>query len=111
MQPGVERGLAVGVFQTKYGRVRLLFDTGATYSMLPQTLAARLRIPTITRGPGSPPFYESDDLSAGGHDVGPLEFVILPIAPPVDFQGMLGWNFFMHHVVCLDYRRREVFIH
>jgi hypothetical protein len=111
MQPGVERGLAVGVFQTRHGRMRLLFDTGATYSMLPETLAASLRLPTITRGPGSPPFYESAALSAGGYDFGPLEFVILPLMPPTDFQGMLGWNFFMHHVVCLDYRRREVFIH
>jgi hypothetical protein len=111
MEPGAERGLAVSVFQTQYGRIRLLFDTGATYSMLPETLAARLRLPTITRGAGSPPFYESAVLSAGGHDFGPLEFVILPLVPPGDFQGMLGWNFFMHHVVCLDYRRREVFIH
>ena len=79
--------------------------------MLPETLAAILRLPTITRGPGSPPFYESAELSAVGHDFGPLEFVILPLTPPVDFQGMLGWNFFMHHVVCLDYRRREVLIH
>jgi hypothetical protein len=111
MQPTVERGLAVGVFQTQNGRIRLLFDTGATYSMLPEALAARLRLPTITRGPGSPPFYESAELAAVGHDFGSMEFVILPLAPPVDFQGMLGWNFFMHHVVCLDYRRREVFIH
>jgi hypothetical protein len=105
-----EAALPVGVFLTRYGRLRLLFDTGATYSMLPQIVAEKMDLPTIVRGPGSPRFYESTVLSVGGRNFAPLEFVILPLKPPADFQGMLGWNFFMHHVVCLDYRRREVLV-
>jgi hypothetical protein len=27
---------------------------------------------------------------------------------PGDFEGMLGRNFFEHHVVCLDYKLREI---
>jgi len=110
MEHTSERALAVGDFETQSGRVRLLFDTGATGSMIPQATAKTLRLPTIARGPGPVRFYESTTLSAAGQDFGPLEFVILPLKLPGDFQGMLGRNFFMHHVVCLDYRRKKVFI-
>lgn len=105
-----DKELAVGDFQTQSGRVRLLFDTGATGSMLPQITAEKLQLPTFSRDPGPARFYESTTLSAAGHDFGPLEFVVLPLKLPGDFQGMLGRNFFMHHVVCLDYRLRRVFI-
>jgi hypothetical protein len=37
-----------------------------------------------------------------------MEFVILPLKLPGDFEGMLGRNFFENHVVCLDYKRREI---
>lgn len=110
MESTVQRELAVNVFRTQHGRLRLLFDTGATYSTLPQTLAEKLKLPTIAHGPGPVRFYDSSTLSADDRDFGPLEFVILPLKLPDDFQGMLGWNFFMRHVVCLDYRRREIFI-
>ena len=105
-----EKDLAVGDFETQSGLIRLLFDTGATGSMIPQATAKTLRLPTIARGPGPVRFYESTRLSAAGQDFGPLEFVVLPLELPRDFQGMLGRNFFMHHVVCLDYRRKRVFI-
>ena len=105
-----QRELAVSVFQSQHGRLRLLFDTGASYSALPETLAGKLRLPTVAHGPGRVRFYDSSALSADGRDFGPLEFVILPLKPPADFQGMIGWNFFMRHVTCLDYRRREIYI-
>lgn len=110
MESTNDKGLAVGSFQTQSDRVQLLFDTGATGSMLPQTTAEKLQLRTISRGPGPVRFYESTGLSAAGHDLGPLEFVVLPLKLPADFQGMLGRNFFAHHVVCLDYLRKRVFI-
>ena len=42
--------LAVSDFDTELGRVRLLWDTGATGSMLPARTAEKLRLATITRG-------------------------------------------------------------
>jgi hypothetical protein len=47
-------------------------------------------------------------LSAASQDFGPLEFVVLPLKLPGDFEGILGGNFFERHVVCLDYQRREI---
>ena len=100
--------LVVSNFETESGHIRLLWDTGATYSALPETIAEKLRLPTIVRGPGSPKFYQSKMLSAAGQDLGPVEFVVLPLKLSGDFEGMLGWNFFEHHVVCLDYKQREI---
>jgi hypothetical protein len=108
MEPTAEDRLAVSVFDTPSGRVRLLWGTGNAYSMLPETIAEKLRLATVTRGPDSPKFYQSKTLSAAGQDLGPLEFAVLPLKLPKDFDGVLGGNFFEHHVVCLDYQRREI---
>ena len=108
MEPTTEDRLAVSEFETSSGRVRLLWGTGNAYSMLPETTARKLRLATVTRGPDSPKFYQSKTLSAAGQDLGPLEFVVLPLKLPSDFEGILGGNFFEHHVVCLDYQRREI---
>jgi hypothetical protein len=103
-----EDRLAVSVFDMPSGRARLLWATSNSYSMLPETLAEKLRLATVTRGPNSPKFYPSKTLSAAGRELGPLEFVVLPLKLPRDFDGILGGNFFQRHVVCLDYKRREI---
>lgn len=108
MESTAEDRLAVSNFDTPAGRVRLLWGTSNAYSMLPETIAGKLRLATVTRGPNSPKFYQPKTLSAAGQDLGPLEFVVLPLKLPKDFDGVLGGNFFEHHVVCLDYQRREI---
>lgn len=108
MESTAEDRLAVSDFDTPSGRVRLLWGTSNTYSMLPETIAEKLRLATVTRGPNSPKFYQSKTLSAAGQDLGPLEFVVLPLKLPGDFDGVIGGNFFEHHVVCFDYGRREI---
>jgi predicted aspartyl protease len=101
-----DAGLAVGEFETPAGRIRLLFDTGAQYSIIAETFADQLRLPTIARGQTR--FYQAERFSAAGQALGPLEFVILPVKPPAGAQGFLGVNFFANHRVCLDYRRKEI---
>ena len=108
MQHSEEDRLAVSDFETTSGRVRLGWDTGATYSMLAETTAEKLQLATAVRGPNSPTFYQSKMLAAAGQDLGPLELVVLPIKISSGVDGMLGRNFFEQHVVCLDYQRREV---
>jgi hypothetical protein len=107
MEHTKEARLAVSTFDTTAGRVRLLWGANA-YSMLPLSLVDKLGLATATHGSDSPRFHHARTLSAAGQDPGPLEFVVLPLEIPTDFEGMLGGNFFDHHVVCLDYRRREI---
>ena len=106
MQHTEEDQLAVSDFGTQVGGLRLLWDTGASYSALPETLAEKLQLATIVRG--NTKFWQAKVFSAAGHDFGPVEFVLQPLQLPGDFEGMLGRNFFEHHVVCLDYKLREI---
>ena len=92
-------------FNTPSGSIRLAWDTGATYAALSESLVASRRLETITRGQTT--FYRPTKLTAAGRDFGPLEFVVLPLQLP-DFDGMLGANFFSDHVVCVDWKKREV---
>lgn len=99
-------GLAVSEFATPSGVLRLLWDTGATYSALPEALAKKRGLEMFARGKTS--FYRAPSLSAAGQEFGALEFVVVPLELPDDFQGLLGGNFFSEHVVCLDYEKHEV---
>jgi predicted aspartyl protease len=108
MEHTEEDGLVVTDFDAQPVQVRLLWDTGATYSVLPQAMAEKLGLETIARG--NTKFWQAKTLSVGTHDFGPLEFVVVPAKLPGDFDGMLGRNFFEHHVVCLDYKRRDVWV-
>jgi hypothetical protein len=106
MEETEQSGLVVSEFDTPSGTIRLLWDTGASYSMLPLSLVERSKLETILRG--QTPFHIPAKLAAAGHEFGPLEFVVLPLQLPNDFQGMLGANFFTTHVVCIDYGKREI---
>jgi len=44
----------------------------------------------------------------GGRDFGPLQFVVLPVSSHVSSKGLLGYNVFAKHPVCINYRPQEV---
>jgi hypothetical protein len=109
MEHTEEAGLAVSDFDTQSGPIRLLWDTGATGSILPAPLVDSLRLASVVRH--GTEFWQASIFSAGGRDFAPVEFVVLPqLKLPGDFHGLLGRTFFDKHVVCLDYRHREVWV-
>ncbi len=108
MESTKESGLVVVRLATPSGSFRAILDTGAQYSVIPEELARDRNLPLIFRG--ETPFYKLEELTVAGQDLGPLEFVVLPAKPPDDFQVFLGSNFFSKHVVCLDYKNREILV-
>ena len=106
MESTKEAGLVVVQITTPSGRLRAILDTGAQYSTIPEDLARERSLDLTFRGQTA--FYKLDALTAAGQDFGPLEFVVLPVKPPEDFQVFLGANFFSNHIVCLDYENREI---
>jgi hypothetical protein len=108
MERTKEARLAVSTFDLAPGRARLGWSTSASFSLLAEATAKKLHLQTVTHGPEIPRFYQSRNLAAAGHDFGVLEFAVLPLKLPDDFEGVIGGNFFAHHVVCLDYERREI---
>lgn len=106
MEPTRESGLVVTQFMTPSGPLRAIWDTGAQYSAMPEDLARDRNLALTLHD--QTPFHQLGALTAAGQDFGPLEFVVLPVKPPEDFQVFLGANFFSNHVVCLDYKNREI---
>jgi hypothetical protein len=88
--------------------MRLVWDTGSTYSALPAGVVTAYQLPVTPAVGTKPPFYNTKRLLLGESDVGPLELAVLPMELPSDFEGMLGYNFFAKHVVCLNYGRSEL---
>jgi hypothetical protein len=106
MERTSDPGLVVINVSTPSGPTRALLDTGATYSIVPDTLVKGRNLETFLRG--QQPFYGLRNMVAASNDLGPVEFVVLPVRPPEDFQVFLGWNFFSNRVVCVDYGNRQV---
>ena len=102
--------LAGSAFETNGGHLRLLWDTGSPNSMLSETIAQKLNIPTYFTGPETQ-FYQSKMLSAAGQTFRPCGIPGITVKAHWGLEQRLGNNFFDQHVVCLDYARREVWIH
>jgi hypothetical protein len=90
--------------------VRLGWDTGASYSALRTGVATVHQLPVTPAVGQKPPFYDTKSLIIGGSDFGPLEFAVLPLGIPSDLDGVLGYNVFAKHIVCLHYGRKEVLV-
>jgi hypothetical protein len=105
MERTKEARLAVSTFDLSPGRVRLAWSTSASYSLLAEAMANTLHLRTVTHGQEIPKFYQVTNLAAAGEEFGTMEFAVLPLKLPADFDGVVGGNFFEHHVVCFDDRR------
>jgi len=103
-----EPGLVMTRVKLDGATVRLGWDTGAQYSTLPASVVAAHKLSVDPAVDQKPPFYKTKRLIIGGSDFGPLEFVVLPLGLPSGVEGMLGYNVFTEHVVCLNYGRNEV---
>lgn len=79
------------------GRLTLWLDTGTPTSMLSRRFAEAAR-----------PNHSGDTLTSkrltlGGIEFGPLKFVLEDLSLPPGFDGLIGYDFFAHHVVCMDF--------
>lgn len=106
-----EPGLAISRVVVDGASLRLAWDTGAQYSALPADVVEAHQLAVEPAVGEKPPFYNTKRLTIGASDFGPLGFVVLPLKLPGDFDGVLGFNLFARHVVCLHYGRSEVRIH
>jgi hypothetical protein len=84
------------------GSLRLAWDTGAPISMISKSFAE------ANGAQQSALALKSKHLTLGGTDFGPLIFQIEELSLPPWFAGFIGYNFFAHHVVCLDFPQNQV---
>jgi predicted aspartyl protease len=93
---------AVSVARIDQREIRVLWDTGATYSFIKKSVADTEKLPVVA------PFYKSQRFALGEHEFGPMQFVVIDAQAPLDVDGFVGSNFFMGHIVCIDPSHRTV---
>ena len=86
------------------GRLTVWWDTGSPISMLSKRFTETAR----SRQPGDT--VRSKHLTLGGTDFGPLKFAVEDLSLPPGFDGFIGYNFFAHHVVCMDFPGNRLLI-
>jgi Aspartyl protease len=95
-EPATEVGIDLG-------QLTVWWDTGAPTSMLSkQSVDAK-----VSQGPAD---VMSKRLSLGGTDFGPLKFAVEDLSLPPGFEGFIGYNFFAHHIVCMDFPGKRLLI-
>jgi len=98
-------GIVISKANSDHGTMRMLWDTGATYSFVKKTFADKYQLPI------EKPFYTSHQFTLGQQNFGPLQFVVLDLQDPDNVDGFIGYNFFLNHVVCIDPDQGEIRIH
>jgi hypothetical protein len=95
-EPATEVGIDLG-------QLTIWWDTGAPTSML----SKRFVDANVSPRPAD---VMSKRLSLGGTDFGPLKFAVEDLSLPPGFDGFIGYNFFAHHIVCMDFPGKRLLI-
>ncbi len=89
---------------TDVGQVTLAWDTASGWSFVSQKV--------IQRGlaPSSNEDVTTKRLVLGGTDFGPWQFKWMEMSLPPFFDGSIGYDFFLRHVVCIDFPDKRVLV-
>ena len=100
-------GLILSV-TTDLGIHPLLLDTGATCSMIRESLVDKRNAKEIESDVWE---YNSDSLQLNGHDLGTWTFRLFKIPNSMtQFDGALGMDFFRDHAIYFDFRNQAAYI-
>ncbi|HZF26212.1 MAG TPA: glycosyl hydrolase family 18 protein [Steroidobacteraceae bacterium] len=89
---------------TDLGKFVVWWDTGTPTSVLSKKAAEQAR-PSLAEDS-----VTSKRLALGDADFGPWQFVVSEMALPPGFDGLIGYDFFAHHVVCMDFPAARLLI-
>jgi hypothetical protein len=89
---------------TDVGQLTLVWDTASGWSFVSQKV--------IRRGlaPSSNEDVTTKRLVLGGTDFGPWRFKWMEMSLPPFFDGSIGYDFFLRHVVCIDFPGKRVLV-
>jgi hypothetical protein len=89
-------GIIVSLAESDHDTLRMVWDTGAAYSVVKKEFADRHRLPL------DEVYYNSRRFTLGGKEFGPLQLAAVEFRAPLTVDGFIGYNFFSDHVVCID---------
>jgi hypothetical protein len=89
---------------TDVGQLTLAWDTASTYSFVSQKVMQRGLAPSSNEDVTTKRFV------IGDADFGPWQFKWMEMSLPPFFDGSIGYDFLLRHVVCIDFPNRRVLI-
>ena len=95
-------GIMFSTVRTDAGVMNLGWDTGATYSVVQNAVANLRGLPL------KDDFYFTRRFVLEHFDAGAMDMVSIDMGGVPDLDGLIGFNFFEHHRVCLDYVHQTV---
>lgn len=96
-------GEPVTTVETDWGTETLWWDTGSPVTVLTKTATRKALVPV------SGDSVDTKRFALGNTDFGPWPFQVWDISLP-GFDGFIGHDFFMKHVVCIDFPGSRVVI-
>lgn len=114
-----ERALMLDATLDKRTSVRLMLDTGATYTTISEDLAEKLgydlegaqqvRI-TTANGQVMLPRIRLKSISLGGYTATNVDATVMPMPGNVPFSGLLGLSFVKNHRITIDTQASHLMI-
>lgn len=114
-----DRALMLDATLDKKTSVRLMLDTGATYTTISEELAEKLgydlegaqqvRI-TTANGQVLLPRIRLKSISLGGYTAKNVDATVMPMPSNVPFSGLLGLSFVKNHRITIDTRASHLMI-
>jgi hypothetical protein len=89
---------------TDVGQLTLAWDTASGWSFVSQKIIQRGLVPSSNED------VTTKRLVLGGTDFGPWQFKWMEMSLPPFFDGSIGYDFFLRHVVCIDFPGKRVLV-
>lgn len=102
------KGIVIEI-ETDQGKVKLLLDTGCTWTMLHDFLYPEILEKKFDRH--GFPIYKSDKFIINKRDFGSKELYFLKMTEELnDIDGFLGMDFIKKHVMYIDFEKQYIYI-
>lgn len=89
---------------TDFGELTAVWDTGSPVSILRKAQATKISASVLGES------VTTKRLMLGEKDFGPLKLDVYDYAEPAGTDMFIGYNFFAHHVVCVDFPGKQFLI-
>ena len=103
----INKGVVYITIQTELGQHNVVFDTGASFSILNQKIVAPEQIMRTSSGKA---YFSSKKLQINGCDFLDWDFAVTQISDSVGTDGFIGVDFFLEHAVCFDFQNNIAYI-
>ena len=98
------QGSAVTKATTDAGELTMVWDTGAPLSMIRKGRVQESGLKTENA------IFDSAKFELEGANFGPLQLRVFDYVEPAGTDGFIGYTFFEHNVVCIDFPRNRLFV-